>query len=542
MRPTPPEVPALHSNTKLRQKVPALAGLPSMGTEGVLGNCVDHDTVTPAKPSDTLRLEKLDLTSKMSSAIQSAQYGAEMLRCIPDMTHAIGSVVCDEFMWLWWFDRQGAMQSTSINFILDLPRFLVLLLAFQRFTLEDWGFPSRHSLAYSIQNNENQDRSGGIIVYQSTLPPKPFHEYNAVTETQLHRDDDDHGVNAIDEPHLYVSEHIHDQSTSSGRGVTSDGATNHSTHPHSGGDFDGKGSVMKVYSPDVTRASEATVIECADETAKLILRTKDSLSNVLYTRDRLQPSGLPDVDCIPARVSRAIVFERLEVITKLHGKEFFKAWVDSVVCNRVLWKCGVQHGDPTVDNLMFRRLPDGTIAGTLAYWDLASIDGHAARRNLERAGTIPFIALELLCWPDDVERRYEHDLESMVWILPWVLLIYENGLAQANHALAGWLTGDYGTCAREKTYFLSRLGYAVQTVSWTNNEWAVALSLLIKVRTRNERRQDSRWWQRIGGQAGAMPALSGDELYLWIVENMTKDVFPSIHTLAARARDIQVIV
>jgi hypothetical protein len=42
-------------------------------------------------------------------------------------------------MWIWYFDRQGIIYSQGMSFIKDLPYFLVLLFAFQRFRLEDWG-------------------------------------------------------------------------------------------------------------------------------------------------------------------------------------------------------------------------------------------------------------------------------------------------------------------------------------------------------------------------------------------------------------------
>jgi hypothetical protein len=41
-------------------------------------------------------------------------------------------------MW-WWYDNEGAIQSHGINFVQNLPHFLVLLLCFERFTLKDWG-------------------------------------------------------------------------------------------------------------------------------------------------------------------------------------------------------------------------------------------------------------------------------------------------------------------------------------------------------------------------------------------------------------------
>ena len=42
-------------------------------------------------------------------------------------------------IWNWWYDLQGAIQTSGFNFAEDLPRFLILLFAWQRFTEEDWG-------------------------------------------------------------------------------------------------------------------------------------------------------------------------------------------------------------------------------------------------------------------------------------------------------------------------------------------------------------------------------------------------------------------
>ena len=42
-------------------------------------------------------------------------------------------------IWNWWYDRHGAIQTSGFNFATNLPRFLILLFAWQRFTDEDWG-------------------------------------------------------------------------------------------------------------------------------------------------------------------------------------------------------------------------------------------------------------------------------------------------------------------------------------------------------------------------------------------------------------------
>jgi len=42
-------------------------------------------------------------------------------------------------LWNWWYDPQCAIQTSGFNFFEDLPRFFILLFAWQRFTEEDWG-------------------------------------------------------------------------------------------------------------------------------------------------------------------------------------------------------------------------------------------------------------------------------------------------------------------------------------------------------------------------------------------------------------------
>jgi hypothetical protein len=44
--------------------------------------------------------------------------------------------------YVWWYDNEGVIQSYGINFIEDMPHFLVLLLCFDRFSAKDWGIVS----------------------------------------------------------------------------------------------------------------------------------------------------------------------------------------------------------------------------------------------------------------------------------------------------------------------------------------------------------------------------------------------------------------
>jgi len=46
----------------------------------------------------------------------------------------------DEQVHIWYYDRQGGIQSYGLNILKNLPHFFVLLLSFQRLDLEGWGF------------------------------------------------------------------------------------------------------------------------------------------------------------------------------------------------------------------------------------------------------------------------------------------------------------------------------------------------------------------------------------------------------------------
>ncbi|ETW83588.1 hypothetical protein HETIRDRAFT_170042 [Heterobasidion irregulare TC 32-1] len=79
---------------------------------------------------------KLDL---QKSHIQCGIRATNMLNSALNVNHVINMHIVDDVATIWWYDRQGIIRSQAMNFIQDLPRFSVLLLTFQRFTLEDWG-------------------------------------------------------------------------------------------------------------------------------------------------------------------------------------------------------------------------------------------------------------------------------------------------------------------------------------------------------------------------------------------------------------------
>lgn len=93
-----------------------------------------------------------------------------------------------------------------------------------------------------------------------------------------------------------------------------------------------------------------------------------------------------------------------------------------------------------------RRTTRGNKLGVLTDWDLAT---YADRRHnvLERTGTIPFMAIDLL--PESVvsaaEHLYRYGLETLFWVLVWVC--YPAG------TFAAWF-GTCDQCRKKKHDFL----------------------------------------------------------------------------------------
>ncbi|KAI0310900.1 hypothetical protein OF83DRAFT_819672 [Amylostereum chailletii] len=81
--------------------------------------------------------------------------------------HAIEVLVKDNVLWVYWFDRQGAIQTCEMDLIQDLPRFLVLLLSFQRFNNSNWGVPDGFPEHLSIERDGKLSSQGAA----SASPP-----------------------------------------------------------------------------------------------------------------------------------------------------------------------------------------------------------------------------------------------------------------------------------------------------------------------------------------------------------------------------------
>ncbi|KAG2048641.1 hypothetical protein BDR06DRAFT_999566 [Suillus hirtellus] len=174
--------------------------------------------------------------------------------------------------------------------------------------------------------------------------------------------------------------------------------------------------------------------------------------------DTLSVKKALGIDNADSRVIRIILLRKLDPITTLSDKEFLLAWWEVVKCkcHRALWKRGVHHRNVSPSNIMGYRF-GGRFISILNDFDLSSIEQDHPR-GFERTGTVPFMSLDLLTpetTADEVEHIYRHDVESLIWVLIWVSLRYEDGkLLSKDRPLDGWLMSNAVGCATKKVYFM----------------------------------------------------------------------------------------
>jgi len=106
---------------------------------------------------------------------------------------------------------------------------------------------------------------------------------------------------------------------------------------------------------------------------------------------------------------------------------------------------------------MYKRI-DGVIRGYLIDFDLASLAGREPA-NLDRTGTMPFMALDLLdsvVLKAPIVHTYEHDAEAVCWVVLWLGVQYEGG-ERVKYSFTRWEMVTAETCYKEKHYVLQHL-------------------------------------------------------------------------------------
>ncbi|KAG0700633.1 hypothetical protein DFH29DRAFT_613654 [Suillus ampliporus] len=437
-----------------------------------------HSNEPPTKRSRSNNEKRVDEKAdekepkKLHPIVQNGLYAAEMFAAHIARLHVISSIVMNDIIYIWYFDRQDVIQCSGINFVQDLPRFMVLLLIMQRMKYEQWGLNPEFEPTPGVSDK--------IVIRDE--------EKNMNVDLKLDLKSDERTT------HYGLR----------GRATTvfpveSQVLSNMEQKPH----FRNKsaGLVAKLYWPEESRESEPNILnkvyEIAQQEAKVVGHVPEMVWFYKFeetsTAKIRKALGLEDPE-LGSRVLYIIVFKKLVPITTLSGMEFLSAWWQVVICHHTLWKNGVRHRDVSPSNLMVYQSGDIWI-GVLNDYDLSSLHLSSTQDDspsgLERTGTVPFMALELLtekAIAGKVEHLYQHDAESLIWVLAWVCLRYEDGeLLSKPRLLDEWLRVDAMGCREKKNDFLSaRLDSDDVRPSRSHQEtWKVATKCLVVIWSHN---------------------------------------------------------
>ncbi|TFY66126.1 hypothetical protein EVG20_g4961 [Dentipellis fragilis] len=190
---------------------------------------------------------------------------------------------------------------------------------------------------------------------------------------------------------------------------------------------------------------------------KLSMTINDANKVVFLPREYLKGLNSPPSEL---RVLRILVSPRYEHLRDARSlAEFQKVFVHLVRVHRVVYvKAGVLHRDLSTGNLMFNRDKRDNAYGILNDWDLCEEADTNPKADTapfrQRAGTLPFMAMDLLCENPPV-HRYRHDLESFFWILIWAVFHFElNGKERpSNDLVNSWMTGSWHSMLSAKRTF-----------------------------------------------------------------------------------------
>ncbi|KAG8895404.1 hypothetical protein FRB99_000606 [Tulasnella sp. 403] len=339
--------------------------------------------VTPSSPAAMRYSPEAEGPQCPSPSEQTAMYALEMF--LPHRSHIINMTVIGRELFLWWYDREGIICSTGLDFVKDLPWYIVLLITFQRLDNQGWG-----------------------ILPLITQPCQIIPRVNPPGDL------------------LFVLGNVR-RSVYCLRGQ---GNAIYDVTPVAP---DTRQFVAKLGWPATSRTSEVQMYEeIRKEVDKLDKDDMDRIDIEGHVADLVAYRRMPEYETrfirddvgISSTCNRQLtiaIFPKLRPIhTITDGDQLIRVLWD-VIRNRALWRHGICHRDISDGNIMV-FWDNGTPIGVLIDFDLATLiaSDNTGSVNWERAGTLPFMALELLAasarQDAGVIHRFAHDLESTFWV------------------------------------------------------------------------------------------------------------------------------
>ncbi|KAG2156721.1 uncharacterized protein EDB93DRAFT_863999 [Suillus bovinus] len=426
--PDPSQTPATQpaSDTAFLSSNPT-AAQPSLGGSSSKRKATDTLESAPKKS----KANPDDTDADLDVTVQTGLYAAEMFAANLGVNYLLNIIVVDDVMWIWYYDRQGVIQCSGINFIQDLPRFMVLLYALQRFKLHDWG-RNKDFLPVQVEGKQCHE----FTIKDETLGEVDLLLHTSHDERVTHYGLQGRATNVVP--------------------VTSEALAKKYDNLHDG-------MVAKIFWGEESRTSEPEILDEVKKIAKSHSSVQGHIPELLWHHKFTNPTsairealGVPD-PTTGSRVLYILVFRKLKPITELDGKVLFDVWYQCILCHLTLWKEGVYHRDVSPGNLMW-YWKDGKRIGVLNDYDLSSLAGDPGPRGNERTGTVPFMALDLLTLEGqrgEVKHLYRHDLESFMWCFAWISLQYEDGVLRSEESrpLDEWATLNAIACGEKKFVF-----------------------------------------------------------------------------------------
>ncbi|KAG9026500.1 hypothetical protein FRB95_008813 [Tulasnella sp. JGI-2019a] len=404
------------------------------------------------------------LPDRLDATVQCGLYGAEVLSASPFLASSIGLAIIGNIIHIWWYDRQGAIQTTDLDFTKNLPHFVVLLLALQR--LGPVGYrelPFAKDKKIILPAGGAEFSLGGAIVKHYGIVGRATSVYAATSLSPDPRPTSDR------EAHLSV-----DGLSSSTDSIKNLKLDENNRRTRSSNSLKGLDMVVKISWVQENRIPEHKIVQNAIDAAdKLPDHSNDRIAIIGHVPEIIAAVDYTNYDTKHIRVQlgfsdrsttleknrrcRIILARRLFAITELEGDNLLEAFWECVLCHRALWTLGFHHRDISERNLMYFRNA-GKIFGVLNDFDLATMDKAIVATGSERKGTLPFMALDLLSsngLNGQIEHLYRHDLESFWWVLVWIIFRYRGGKLIQNPPFSEWAYG-VTICVSTKTYFLRK--------------------------------------------------------------------------------------
>ncbi|KAK0201059.1 hypothetical protein DFS33DRAFT_1101359 [Desarmillaria ectypa] len=222
------------------------------------------------------------------------------------------------------------------------------------------------------------------------------------------------------------------------------------TSEHEG--WKGKELIVKISWPAISRRSEAELVKTARDMARTMTYGKkpdwalDHLPDILLSQDFDYDTDSTQAKLVTffknaslveekkveyeQRVCRITVQERLYPLEELTTvKEYAQVFFDILQIHKWLYDHPkIIHRDISPGNIMWRRTVNGDLYGVLNDFDLSTVRDATCASSLQRTGTLPYMAYELLINDENgnpPKHIYRHDVESVFYVIFLLCCCYQ---------------------------------------------------------------------------------------------------------------------